>query len=910
MYNYAPGSFNWNVVSSSGEALLQGLGLRSADHPYVAISWTAQGRHFTSPYGLYMEGPMAYDHFPRIWYEDALARGYDGPGSGATARAMDRAAITSLFLQSPWGELPAGGRSAHHQWNEAQQCVTFEIHAAKSKAAGETARAAAFKRAAHLSLSSIRRWIRPGGDLQIVKNWVDPQVRHGYESYSYHSQYNLLALAMLAMAFEHAAATEGLAEGPSPADCGGFVFAIDGLHKIIANGGGTYVEIDTAGDHRYDATGLIRIHRKGVPPQLGLSDSLLAASSYTTPIDAPLTTGIGVSWQDSTGTWRTLGEMNPTSAVMTPLIESPGRVAFDVTYSGGLTGIGSVVEHYLLTPAGLQLTTEIPGYNGPLRCVWPVLSHDGRTASTIAVNGRTVSVSQGGAAQTFTAPGAQSVTVATAEYSNHNGSARLATAEYPAGSTVVFLVGNAVPEVTSAGTLHVDLRATSPTAGTPTWDNPGGLGPFTRIGSGASRIEDVAGTGVPGVRFNGIDDGYVSLATTGADLEGGSDRSIEVWAFNPTITAEESLVSWGLRGTTRANQSLNFGNHASWGAVTHFNDDLGWGVGGVPSAGAWHHLAYVHAGGTTARVYVDGVLSQAKTLGGALATAPGTPLTIGAQRNANGALTNGLFFSGSINRVRVHGGALSASQVAAHHAAGPALPPTNATPSLGTLAPLTLLHDTASDPVSISVHDDDTPFDALVLGAATADPTVVPLAGIVFSGNGAQRRAVITPAPGASGATSVTVSVSDGTTSASRTVPVTVLDPGQSWRIRHFGDRAGDDAIASDRADPDHDGVNNLLERASGGDPHTSDPSGLVTLDRSVVPPAILWRRAKAARDLVATLEESTDLSPGSWTPSPLAEPPTVLPPDELTSPVEILRFTPVPNGAEQRYLRVRVSHR
>jgi hypothetical protein len=29
---------------------------------------------------------------------------------------FDRGSLTSLLLQSPTGELPCGGRSAHHQW--------------------------------------------------------------------------------------------------------------------------------------------------------------------------------------------------------------------------------------------------------------------------------------------------------------------------------------------------------------------------------------------------------------------------------------------------------------------------------------------------------------------------------------------------------------------------------------------------------------------------------------------------------------------------------------------------------------------------------------------------------------------------------------------------------------------------
>ncbi len=63
VYAYPPGANNWNVVAASGEFLLHKLALRK-DLAFVEDSIRAQGRHFDSPWGLYTEGPMAYDHFP------------------------------------------------------------------------------------------------------------------------------------------------------------------------------------------------------------------------------------------------------------------------------------------------------------------------------------------------------------------------------------------------------------------------------------------------------------------------------------------------------------------------------------------------------------------------------------------------------------------------------------------------------------------------------------------------------------------------------------------------------------------------------------------------------------------------------------------------------------------------------
>src|SRR3712207_9480052 len=115
--------------------------------------------------------------------------------------------------------------------------------------------AGVYKRAAHLALASMQRWVRPSGEMQIVKNWVDPAKRHAYEPYSFHSQYNLLPMSMLATAYEYAASTEKVDERPSPADIGGFVLDIPELHKVFANAGGTYVEIDRSEERRVGKEG-------------------------------------------------------------------------------------------------------------------------------------------------------------------------------------------------------------------------------------------------------------------------------------------------------------------------------------------------------------------------------------------------------------------------------------------------------------------------------------------------------------------------------------------------------------------------------------------------------------------------------------------------------------------------------
>ncbi|WP_433473680.1 hypothetical protein ACQPZP_33440 [Spirillospora sp. CA-142024] len=442
-YRSAVGSNNWNIVAASGEALFQKMGLRVASDRYPEASFAAQGAHFDTSYGLYLEGPMPYDHFPRLWLGDLIGRGYTGPYRAELTEALRRAAISSLFMQSPTGELPAGGRSAHHQWNEAEQCVTYEVFAARALATGDRELAAYFKRGAHLALRSMFRWVRPSGEMQVVKNWMDPAQSFGYESYSSHSQYNLLPMSMLAIAYEHAATTEDVRERPAPADTGGYVLHIEPLHKVFANAGGSFVEIDTAGDHHYDATGFIRAHFSGHSPQLGSSDSLLASPSYRVPDGPkPPTTGMGVAWEVGPGRWRHFGELEPSltqDVVVLPTRLRGDDVRFTVRYNGDFGGgVTTVEERFAVMPRETRVTTILRGYGGPVRRVVPVLSHDGRTPGTIQVQGDEVRVWQQGehgtSKLTYDMPGATSVLVGSEEYGNHNGLMRLAVGEYAEGA--------------------------------------------------------------------------------------------------------------------------------------------------------------------------------------------------------------------------------------------------------------------------------------------------------------------------------------------------------------------------------------------------------------------------------------------------------------------------------------------
>lgn len=376
-----------NVAALCGEYLRFARGL-SPNLDFVERHLRYQKKHFT-PLGMYTTSscPLAYDLLPRHFLAGMLFQGYRGESFPLYRDLIWKGAWTTLFLQSPFGELPTGHRCAQHIWNEAMTAVTGEIYAAAYGRAGRAAEAGAYKRAAHLALAGIRRWIRPDGSGYIVKNRYPPSARHGYESYSSHSQFNLLACAMLAAACLYA--DESVEERPAPADVGGFVIpVVEDFHKVFANAGGSYVEYDTDGDHLYNPTGLLRVHVRRGNPQLGPSDGTVRKRDKAGQVVGGEDYAVGPGWRDEAGRWHRLAEYKPASPpAVRVLEESPTRVRFEVLFTGEFDGATAVRETITIERSGVTLDDVVEGPVQAMRVYWPMLVHDGLEGARIEIQG-------------------------------------------------------------------------------------------------------------------------------------------------------------------------------------------------------------------------------------------------------------------------------------------------------------------------------------------------------------------------------------------------------------------------------------------------------------------------------------------------------------------------------------------
>ena len=102
-----------------------------------------------------------------------------------------------------------------------------------------------------------------------------------------------------------------------------------------------------------------------------------------------------------------------------------------------------------------------------------------------------------------------------------------------------------------------------------------------------------------------------------------------------------------------------------------------------------------------------------------------------------------------------------------------------------------------------------------------------------------------------------------GGQSASATVNIGVLKPIEAWRLQNFGTTSAT-GNAADSADPDGDGLPNLIEYACATDPNTPSIAPYA-LNSNGANFEFLYTKNKAATDVTYSVEWSNSLLTGSW---------------------------------------------
>lgn len=272
-----------------------------------------------------------------------------------------------------------------------------------------------------------------------------------------------------------------------------------------------------------------------------------------------------------------------------------------------------------------------------------------------------------------------------------------------------------------------------------TWENTGTLpGGFTS--AGAPQVTTV--DGIKAVTLGGNADYLVGPIAP--DSIGGvnPNRSVEVWAYNPSIAGEETLVAWGNRGGgDGTNFAFNYGADVNFGAAGQWGGpDIGWNLpSGAPAAGTWHYLVYTYDGGGvegagTTRVYADGVLTNSEFLG-TINTHLGNNILIGGQNQSFG--VPGGFNSGlSIAKVRIHDTVLTPAEIAAKY--------TEELPQIYPKAYLTSSKVASTTSVSFTIQD-QVPASITVPNSFTVTPAGIRANWNVQGGEGVINGSITSP---------------------------------------------------------------------------------------------------------------------------------------------------------------------
>jgi hypothetical protein len=226
-------------------------------------------------------------------------------------------------------------------------------------------------------------------------------------------------------------------------------------------------------------------------------------------------------------------------------------------------------------------------------------------------------------------------------------------------------------------------------------------------------------------------------------------------------------------------------------------------------------------------------------------------------------------------------------------------------PTITAIADQSVPVNTATGAISFTIGGGENPPGAMTLEKESSNTALVPLSGIVFGGSGANRTVTVTPAPNKFGEAEITVSVNDAGAIATRTFSVSVTaTPSQAWRITHFGS-AANTGNAADTADPDSDGVVNLLEFALDGDPNVAHVSVLPVSAREGGEFVLTYSRRKDAIEELTFLVEAADGPGGTWSPDEVVQEIVV-----GDGSIETVKARVEINDAKQKYLRLRVTRK
>ena len=377
---------NWALFTGVSEFFRQQMGLCSSEE-FIDTQLASQ-LQWLDENGMYMDKdgdihqPIVYDLVPRGLFAMLLNEGYRGRYYDVIDDAIRRAALLTLEMQSPNGEVPFGGRSNNFVHNEPWMVAIYEYEAKRYAKMGDMALARKFKSAIKRALDVTEYWLALD-PIYHTKSRFPTETRHGCENYAYFDKYMITVASNLHAAYQICDDTIPTLDEP---DLEPTVAKTSWhFHKLFAKAGGYGLEFDLDGDPHYDASGLGRVHRVGAPSPICMSLPCPAEPNYAVSTQKPAALSLcpGVvrdgKWMFATGADAKYDVVDLTTDENTAYANISCQFADDIT----------MTAKYTVNSEGVKI--DVTG-DGDIAYMLPAFCFDGAEYTEIKQEKQTLSI--------------------------------------------------------------------------------------------------------------------------------------------------------------------------------------------------------------------------------------------------------------------------------------------------------------------------------------------------------------------------------------------------------------------------------------------------------------------------------------------------------------------------------------
>ena len=365
---------NWAAFSAFSEQMRKYAGIAD-ESAFIENQIASQVLSFDEN-GMYRDPdePMVYDFVTRLQLASSLYFGFEGVNRDVMEEAFLKSADITLEMQSVTGEIPYGGRSNQFLHNESFYAALCEFYADFFKKRNDLKKAGMFKRAAKIAIESIIPWLDE--DIMYhIKNRYPIETTYGCEGYGYYDKYMITTASWFYLAY--AMADDSIEEVVCPSENSVYISETSPyFHKIFMKYGDYFLEIDTNADRHYDASGLGRIHKRGVPSAICLSVPFSKEPNYTVDIENPSFLSIcgGIKTED--GYIYSFDEKVKYKLTEKEITDSSAKIRLECKY-----GSISYYETITVSENGVEFTSE---GKGELEILFPVFEFDGKVNTDIS----------------------------------------------------------------------------------------------------------------------------------------------------------------------------------------------------------------------------------------------------------------------------------------------------------------------------------------------------------------------------------------------------------------------------------------------------------------------------------------------------------------------------------------------